>query len=266
MNDSNFDFEEEIGIVLLVSANIECERLRKIVVNKVKTNDQAEQDINRLDIMIGLMLKNKIEWDEINSHRGQIAQRLNSTSTSPSDPLDLKALNKNARRRLELYEGLFYILQTQPEYLARYFARIKDTNLSEPDIKRFEILVMTLFSYAQKRREEYFLLRLLAKSVTEEMKAVKAPGEFAKGSYMWSRVLTTYIRGTKERKFLRDIFAPLIRQMMSDHSLDLECDPVIVSSHIIFTDLSCSNELSKTKSCTRVDILLGDLKEDKSRV
>jgi Ras GTPase-activating-like protein IQGAP2/3 len=201
-------------------------------VTKVKTNDQAEQDINRLDIMIGLMLKNKIEWDEINSHRGQIAQRLNSTpnATTSSDPLDLKALNKSARRRLELYEGLFYILQTQPEYLARYFARIKDTTLSEPEIKRFETLVMTLFSYAQKRREEYFLLRLLARAVQEEMKALKAPAEFAKGSYMWSRVLTGYVRGTKERTFLRDIFAPVIRQMMGDHGLDLECDPALVSA------------------------------------
>src|SRR5271170_6821717 len=77
-----------------VLIRVECERLRKVVVTKVKTNDQAEQDINRLDIMIGLMLKNKIEWDEINSHRGQIAQRLNSTITTSSDPLDLKALNK----------------------------------------------------------------------------------------------------------------------------------------------------------------------------
>jgi len=231
LNDSNFDFEEEIGawpgpwFLWLI---VECERLRKVVVNKVKTNDQAEQDINRLDIMIGLMLKNKIEWDEINSHRGQIAQRLNSTITTASDPLDLKALNKSARIRLESYEGLFYILQTQPDYLARYFARIKDLNLSEPDVKKLETLVMTLFSYAQKRREEYFLLRLLARSVQEEMKSVKAPGEFAKGMYMWSRVLTSYVRGTKERKFLRDMFAPLIRQMMGDHALDLECDPAIV--------------------------------------
>jgi Ras GTPase-activating-like protein IQGAP2/3 len=207
---------------------IECERLRKVVVQKVKTNDQAEQDIQRLDIMIGLMLKNKIEWDEINSHRGQIALRLASTAAASSDPLDLKALNKSARRRLELYEGLFYILQTRPEYLARYFARIKDTNLSEPDIKKFETLAMTLFSYAQKRREEYFLLRLLSTAVQEETKGLKTPMDFAKGSYMWSRVLTSYIRGTKERKFLRDIFAPLIRQMMGDHSLDLECDPAVV--------------------------------------
>jgi Ras GTPase-activating-like protein IQGAP2/3 len=208
------------------------------VVNKVKTNDQAEQDINRLDIMIGLMLKNKIEWDEINSHRGQIAQRLNSTSMTSSDPLDLKALNKSARRRLELYEGLFYILQTSPDYFARYFSRIKDTNLSEPEIKKLETLIMTLFSYAQKRREEYFLLRLLAKSVQEEIKSVKGPGDFAKGTYMWSRVLTSYIRGTKERKFLRDIFAPVIRQMMSDHSLDLECDPAIVPSQGEFVGIN----------------------------
>jgi Ras GTPase-activating-like protein IQGAP2/3 len=217
-------------------------------VTKVKTNDQAEQDINRLDIMIGLMLKNKIEWDEINSHRGQIAQQLNSTTTTSSDPLDLKALNKSARRRLELYEGLFYILQTQPEYLARYFAKIKDTTLSEPDIKKFETLVMTLFSYTQKRREDYFLLRLLSRAVQEEMKGLLNSGDFAKGSYMWSRVLTGYIRGTKERKFLRDIFAPLIRQMMGDHSLNLECDPVIVCP-VQFTLInSYSNESSKMKS------------------
>jgi Ras GTPase-activating-like protein IQGAP2/3 len=202
--------------------------MRKEVVTKVKTNEQAEQDITRLDIMIGLMLKNKIEWDEINSHRGQIAQRLHLPAPAPADPLDLRALNKGARRRLELYEGMFYILQTQGEYLARYFVRMKDLQLSETEIKKFEGLVMTLFSYAQKRREEYFLLRLLARAVDEEMGSVKALGEFVKGTYIWSRVLTCYIRGTKERKFLRDIFAPVIRQMMGDHRLDLECDPAVV--------------------------------------
>jgi Ras GTPase-activating-like protein IQGAP2/3 len=211
--------------------NVECERLRKVVVTKIKTNDRAEQDINRLDIMIGLMLKNKIEWDEINSHRGQIAQHLNSQfHSTATNPFDLKALNKAARMRLQLYEGLFYILQTRPEYLARLFARIKDLNLSEPEVKRLDGLVMTLFCYAQKRREEYFLLRLLSRAVNEEIKPVSTPLEFAKGIYMWSRVLTTYIRGTSERKFLRDIFSPVIRQMMGDANLNLECDPAMVSS------------------------------------
>jgi len=184
------------------------------------------------------MLKNKIEWDEINSHRGQIAQRLQQPGIpqAPTDPLDLKALNKGARRRLELYEGMFYILQTQGEYMARYFARMKDLQLSETEIKKFEGLVMTLFSYAQKRREEYFLLRLLASAVGEEMRPVKQLSEFAKGTYIWSRVLTCYIRGTKERKFLRDIFAPVIRQMMGDHRLDLECDPAVVRSLMLFRE------------------------------
>jgi Ras GTPase-activating-like protein IQGAP2/3 len=190
--------------------------------------------------MIGLMLKNKIEWDEINSHRGQIAQRLQQQNPShptaqiPADPLDLKALNKGARRRLELYEGMFYILQTQGEYLARYFARMKDLQLSETEIKKFEGLVMTLYCYAQKRREEYFLLRLLARAVREEMTPVKQLQEFVKGTYIWSRVLTCYIRGTKERKFLRDIFAPVIRQMMGDHRLDLEIDPTVVRAHLFW--------------------------------
>jgi len=85
-------------------------------------------------------------------------------------------------------------------------------------------------------------LRLLARAVTEEAKQLKMPADFAKGTYMWSRVLTSYIRGTKERKFLRDIFAPLIRQMMGDHALDLECDPAIVppcpSVVMLMTDIS----------------------------
>jgi GTPase-activator protein for Ras-like GTPase len=219
-----------------------------VVVNKVKTNDQAEQDINRLDIMIGLMLKNKIEWDEINSQRGQIVQRFNSVSTTSSDPLDLKALTKSARRRLELYEGLFYILQTSPDYLARYFARVKDTAISEAEIRKLEQLVMTLFSYAQKRREEYFLLRLLARAVHEEARSLKLGTDFAKGPYVWSRVLTGYVRGTKERKFLRDIFAPVIRQMIGDRDLDLECDPAVVRAYLHRGNSSCTSAWWRNKS------------------
>ena len=110
LNDSDFDFNEEI----------EFERLRKTVVQQVRQNEMAEQYIDQLDIKIALLVKNKITLDEVVKHQrnfgGHSGNLLVNTSMISGNQFDLKALNKNSRKKLESYQQLFFTLQTQPQY------------------------------------------------------------------------------------------------------------------------------------------------------
>ena len=221
LNDSDFDFNEEI----------EFERSRKTVVQQVRQNEMAEQYIDQLDIKIALLVKNKITLDEVVKHQrnfgGHSGNLLVNTSMASGNHFDLKALNKNSRKKLESYQQLFFTLQTQPQYLARLFRRIREQGTADTSCKRIETLMMGLFGYAQKRREEYYLLKLISRSVKEEVDGLSSVQEFIRGNFFWTKLLTNYTRSPRDRKYLRELLSPLIQtNIIEDPALDLESDPM----------------------------------------
>ncbi|KAK4155529.1 hypothetical protein C8A00DRAFT_31665 [Chaetomidium leptoderma] len=221
LNDSDFDFNEEV----------EFERMRKTVVQQVRQNEMLEQYIDQLDIKIALLVKNKITLDEVVRHQsnfgGHASNLLANSSISSVNQFDLKALNKGSRKKLESYQQLFFALQTQPQYLARLFKRLREQGTAEKECKRVEHLMMGLFGYAQKRREEYYLLKLLGRSIREEVEACNNVQDYLRGNFFWSRLLHNYTRSPRDRKYLRDLLGPIIRDnIIEDPELDLESDPM----------------------------------------
>lgn len=221
LNDSDFDFNEEV----------EFERLRKTVVQQVRQNEMLEQYIDQLDIKIALLVKNKITLDEVVRHQhnygGHTGTLLANSSIVSANQFDLKALNKSSRKKLDSYQQLFFNLQTQPQYLARLFRHIREQGTAEKESKRIEHLIMGLFGYAQKRREEYYLLKLVARSIKEEIDACASIQDYLRGNFFWSKLLGNYTRSPRDRKFLRDLLGPAIRDtIVEDPDLDLESDPI----------------------------------------
>ena len=220
LNDSDFDFDEEI----------EFETLRKNVVQHVRANELAEAYVSQLDIKIALLVKNKITLDEIVKHQkrftGHVGNLLSNTAIASSDPFDLKALNNNSRKRLERYQQMFFALQTQPLYLTRLFKRVREQNTPDQELKKIENLVMGVFGYAQKRREEYYLLKLIAKSIEEEVNNCSRPEEYLRVNFFWMKLAMNYIRSPRDRKFMRHVLGTLVREeFIENEELDLECDP-----------------------------------------
>lgn len=221
LNDSDFDFNEEV----------EFERMRKTVVQQVRQNEMLEQYIDQLDIKIALLVKNKITLDEVVRHQsnfgGHSSNLIANSSMASANQFDLKALNKSSRKKLESYQQLFFTLQTQPQYLARLFKRIREQGTAEKESKRIEHLMMGLFGYAQKRREEYYLLKLIGKSIREEVESCGTLQDYLRGNFFWSKLLSNYTRSPRDRKYLRDLLGPLIRDnIIEDPALDLESDPM----------------------------------------
>ena len=221
LNDSNFDFDEEV----------EFERLRKTVVQHVRQNEMADQYITQLDIKIALLVKNKITLDEVVKHQkhfgGAAGSLLNNKEISSKDPFDLKALNKNSRGKLEHYQELFFILQTQPQYLARIFKRIRERATAEKECERIKHLMMGLFGYAQKRREEYYLIKLITRSLKEEIDHCPSIQDFLRSNFFWVKLFGAYIKSPRDRKYMRDVLGSIVKESIIDNpELDLESDPM----------------------------------------
>jgi Ras GTPase-activating-like protein IQGAP2/3 len=201
------------------------------VVQQVRQNELAEEYIDQLDVKIALLVKNKITLDEVVKHQrhfgGHVGSLLTNKDISSTDPFDLKALNKNSRKKLEHYQELFFILQTQPVYLARLFKKLREQGLAEAECKRIELLMMGIFGFAQKRREEYYLLKLVARSIKEEIDGCNSLQDYLRGNFFWGKLLSSYIRSPRDRKYLRDLLGPVVREdIIGNDGLDLESDPM----------------------------------------
>ncbi|KAJ6081843.1 hypothetical protein N7499_006717 [Penicillium canescens] len=221
LNDSDFDFDEEI----------EFERLRKVVVQQVRQNEMAEQYISQLDIKIALLVKNKITLDEVVKHQkhfgGHIGNLLSNTEISSKDPYDLKALNKTSRKKLDQYQVFFFLLQTQSQYLARLFKRLREVNTSDKEYERIRHLMMGLFGYSQKRREEYYLIKLLSRSVKEDIESFTSLPEYLRCTSFWNKLFASYAKSPRDRKFMRDVLGAVVKESVIDNpDLDLESDPI----------------------------------------
>lgn len=233
LTDTTLEFEGEL----------EAERLRRQVVESVRRNELVESYVEGLDVKIALLVKNKITLDEVVKHQkhfgGSASQLLRNGTViagGHAGGLELKALNKSSRKKLSGYEELFFMLQTQPVYLARLFHHMTSRGMVENDSKTLERLVMTLFGYAQKNREEYFMLKLLSTS-SEQIVSQSANLDDclrSQNGAFYQRLLTSYLRSPRERSYLKSLLGGLVRDGIckQDH-LDLESDPLQIYRAIL---------------------------------
>ena len=225
LTDSTLEFEGEL----------EAERLRRQVVESVRRNELVEGYVEGLDVKIALLVKNKITLDEVVKHQkhfgGSASQLLRNGSTigAHAGGFDLKALNKSSRKKLTGYEELFFMLQTQPVYLARLFQQLTSRGLAEKEGKDLERLMLTLFRYAQTNREEYFLLKLLATSTQQTISQAQNLDEFLRqqNGAFHQRLLLSHVRSPKDRSYLKTLFGSMVKEgICGQYHLDLESDPL----------------------------------------
>lgn len=222
LDDSDADFEEEVAI----------EDLRRSIITLVRENERAEEHVEQMDIKIALLVKQAIKLEDVIQHHHSLnAGGIGGKAAAPTTQFDLKGLNKQARHMVECYQKLFYVLQTQPVYLARLFLDAEHTLADEKDLKQMDSCAMVLFGYAKKRREEYFLLKLLRSCVFMEI-AHGGPRRFEAGEAYWERVFACYLKGIQQGRILSDVIGPVVESILADDFLDLESDPVLIYKSI----------------------------------
>ncbi|KAJ3121772.1 hypothetical protein HK098_003406 [Nowakowskiella sp. JEL0407] len=234
LDDSDNDFEEEL----------ELEKLRQSVIRLIRENLQTESELGELDVKIALLVKNRISIEEVvhlTSKKAKIA--LSGDNLSEGNQFSLKGLDKETRAKLENYQDLFYLLQTQPQYLARLLFHCNKT--SGGNVTKFlENVSLTLYGYAQNTREEYLFLNLIKTCIKMEIDEISDLGEFWRANPLFIKLVLHYTRGAKERAFLRELLQPIVKKVMQDSSLDLDSDPISIYKVLIREEESRTGEKS----------------------
>ncbi|KAI8611020.1 hypothetical protein BC830DRAFT_1128613 [Chytriomyces sp. MP71] len=258
LEDSDRDYEDDLDI----------EGLRQNVVETIRKNSSTEAELNDLDLKIALLIKNRISIEDVyhqtlNQGSGSTTtaayykKMKQSNATGAADhrastastvdkciaPFVQRTLDKDAREKLEAYQQLFYLLQTNPNYLAKTMYTLSKRS-GGTILKVLEQVTLTLFGYAQNVREEYLLLNLIKTAIKLEVGEIDKLDEFWRANPLFIKLVLQYVRGAKERQFFRDLFQPLVKFVMSDLSLSLETDPSFIYKSLIRDDESKTGEQS----------------------
>ncbi|XP_072778811.1 ras GTPase-activating-like protein IQGAP2 isoform X7 [Taeniopygia guttata] len=217
LDQSDLDFQEELEVT----------RLREEVVTKIRSNQQLEKDLNLMDIKIGLLVKNRITLQDVVLH----SKKLNKKSKSQLkemvmvDKQGIKGLSKERRKKLEAYQHLFYLLQTNPTYLAKLIFQMPQNKST----KFMDTVIFTLYNYASNQREEYLLLKLFKTALEEEITSkVDQIQDIVTGNPTVIKMVVSFSRGARGQTTLRQLLGPVVKEIMEDKSLIINTSPVDV--------------------------------------
>ncbi|KAI8982300.1 Rho GTPase activation protein [Mycotypha africana] len=247
LSNNDVDFDEDLII----------EDLRQKVIESIQENNQLDSQARMIDIQIALLVKNAVTLDEVvklsnaffgHTRKKQRQQRFSQilSSSASSNPYDLRGVDKSHREKLELYQQLVYLLQTEPVYLARLMSVAGGQVQAEKKGERkVDATVLALFGYGTNAREECLLINLCKACIVQEMKHVKNPQEFMRGNYTFMKLVVQVNRGAKEREFFSSLFQDLFDKVLNDNDLDLETNPMIIYKKCISQEESASGQPSK---------------------
>uniref|UniRef100_A0A8C7K646 IQ motif containing GTPase activating protein 2 n=1 Tax=Oncorhynchus kisutch TaxID=8019 RepID=A0A8C7K646_ONCKI len=203
----------------------EVTRLREEVVTKIRSNQQMEKDLNLMDIKIGLLVKNRITLQDVVSHSKKLTVKKSKEELAAGDRQGIKALSKDKRKKLEAYQHLFYLLQTNPSYLAKLIFQMPQNKST----KFMDTVIFTLYNYASNQREEYLLLKLFKTALEEEIKSkVDQIQDIVTGNPTVIKMVVSFNRGARGHNTLRQLLAPVVKEIIEDKGLGINTNPVEV--------------------------------------
>lgn len=213
LDASDNDYAEEL----------ELQKLRQQVVAEIRSNQQLEQDLDQMDIKIGLLIKNRITLQDVVTHNRKLAKRGGTDEASANR--GLKALSRESHARMEHYQHLFYLLQTNPNYLAKLIFEMPQSKTT----KFMEAVIFSLFNYGANQREEYLLLKLFRTALEEEINSkVDRMTDIVTGNPLVVKMIVGFNRNQRGQNALREMLNPLITRVIEDRNLRINTNPVEV--------------------------------------
>lgn len=211
-------------------------QLKDTIMDLSRSNEELELQIDHLDIKLSLLDKNMITADEFVKQRTKFVspkqgyKSVNSTQKS-------NLLSRSAKRRLDIYLSIFYILQTNSSYSTKYLAFLRFQDKRE--VSKFIDLLMSLYPCKLSdekvhTREEFFLVKFLFALIRNDyLQVVSNIADITKAKQcIWIRLFSTFNNSSQNRKTLLSIFGRTLKALWSEELISFESDPSLIYEQI----------------------------------
>lgn len=124
--------------------------------------------------------------------------------------IELLSLTKTGRHKLEAYQHLFYLLQTEPRYLSKLL-------FLQPQ-KMPETMILSLYNYGSNLREEYLLLKLFRCALEEEVRhKVDNLSDISTGNPLVIKLILQLSRQGHRVGQLRELLGPIVERILKEN-------------------------------------------------
>ncbi len=205
------------------------------MVLEIKHNVELESSLNQMDLKIGLLIKNRISLDDV-VRQSRVLKRQQRNGSQQAvlrqGSTGITALTKESRLKLQSYEHLFYLLQTQPVYLARLiFIDVPLEEWSSTSAQKFlQRVTETVYNYASNDREQYLLFKLFRSAVSYEVnEKITSSKDFITGNPTVVKLVMAHNRSAHaDGSYLKETLGAFVKHMLEHDELDLNTNPVEV--------------------------------------
>jgi len=211
--------------------NSELARLKRLVIQEIKKNHVLDGQLAQMDLKIALMITNKGTTQDMGAKKKEAWLAKLAAGQKKKEAGDKKEKYELPAGHLEAYGELFYLLQTEPKYLAKSLFLLQPTQVEA----FLDSTLITLFGEAFSPREEFLILSLFGAAMEQEIRVVKNAQEFLTPDSVVPKLLVAYNRRMQGMIYLRSVLPDVIKIIQNDKDLNLELNPVM-----------CASELGKT--------------------
>ncbi|KAM9961780.1 hypothetical protein ACTFIR_004641 [Dictyostelium discoideum] len=202
----------------------EIQELKRNMVAEIRRNHLLERDVNKLDKRIALLIKHRSNIKDLllEQNKGKKDKKKKGDDKAEYITLDQK--------QLESYQNLFYLLQTEPHYLAKLVTLIQADQMED----FLDTVFLTLFGDDFSPREEFLILSLFRLAIGQEMSRIKSAGDLLAVESVVPKMIITYTRRKQGHEFLKQIIAPILENnVVNAPDLNLELNAVQVYQNMI---------------------------------
>ncbi|WFC94826.1 RasGAP protein [Malassezia brasiliensis] len=172
-------------------------RTKARISEQSKRNFVLERDVRYLDTRIGLLIANRKALDAPCADAAALAAV--PRGQAPDD------------RHLRTYSHLFFLLQSEPQYVARLCA-----HASLDDAERevlLQTVMFTLFGRQYEAREEHLLLAVFQLVLAAHLDREPDAAALLRANSPVSRMLSTYVRRSPAQAYLAHVLRPHIQAL-----------------------------------------------------
>jgi len=196
--------------------------LKKQLAKIARENRGLEKELQKLESKISLLIANRTSIQEIDRN---LKKKLKKAA---GQKVPVKEVFVNDKKKMEGYANLFYLLQTEPKYLAKLAFLVQ----SEKIAPFMETMLGTLYGDVFSPREEYLILELFKQCISTEIHNVKNPSEFTQSSSVIATMIVTYNKRRQGVEYLKTTYSTLIKNVISMDDVLSELDPKVVASKL----------------------------------
>ncbi|KAI9246002.1 RasGAP C-terminus-domain-containing protein [Sporodiniella umbellata] len=208
LDENDLDFDREM----------ELESLRQNVMECLRENSEFETHVTTLDTRISLLLKNnkksrRFDYQTKYLKKKEKEQKWADVENTKPDFFSLTGSDRESKRKLDQFQNLVYVLQTEPQYAARLLSMNKRRKLGDRANPVYvESAVTSIFKDIKSQREEFLLLKLLKRCIMEEISHIDSPREFINGDFPFVELESETTNIKKERRFFKELFGEIIQK------------------------------------------------------